>query len=566
MSLGVQNTMKNYAGSGLQAAAFEMLLNAILNNQGHVIQQLLNSDPHLVHMKGWHDINPLHRACLTGDYNIVLMLIQANADVNSLTAHKETPLHYASRRGIPSIVHLLIQCGAKIDARDLSGKSVLHFAAETGSAQVIKYFEETHGLNVRDLDAKLQSPLHIACTCGHLDLFTFLIKHDRSDLNQADIDGNLPIHISSKNGFGHMTWCMLRLLGVSVLKKTNNTGLTPLDFVAQGDKYGHKELAPILKSYAKQSEFEPVTGPVKLWYGLLLYPFTLYLAIVLLSECMESYQFLVYLAVLVMFILHVNGFSHRINHISRWPNPFYTGVFAAGIIHTTICYFYLIFPVINSSRIMMIVSFIVCPALFFTFWTLVRKDPGAVTSSVEELDKPLTLVDLCSMRNPKYNYCPICDIITRNVSKHCKLCDKCYLYMDHHCLFLLKCIAANNHAHFLWLLLIAVFNMCSYMIAFGLYIWTLYPHTHLSVTAVQLIHHHAWPLSLFVLNLVSAVWVGNIIATQFFLVTRGCTAYFTDVKTKSYKLTAFQAVANFIAFLFNRPLPYRNPYSIIQNL
>lgn len=52
MSLGVQNTMKNYPGSGLQAAAFEMLLNAISNNQGHVIQQLLNSDPHLVHMKG----------------------------------------------------------------------------------------------------------------------------------------------------------------------------------------------------------------------------------------------------------------------------------------------------------------------------------------------------------------------------------------------------------------------------------------------------------------------------------------------------------------------------------
>lgn len=48
------------------------------------------------------------------------------------------------------------------------------------SRQVIKYFEETHGLNVRDLDAKLQSPLHIACTCGHLDLFTFLIKHDVS--------------------------------------------------------------------------------------------------------------------------------------------------------------------------------------------------------------------------------------------------------------------------------------------------------------------------------------------------------------------------------------------------
>lgn len=81
-------------------------------------------------------MTPLHRACLVGDYNIVLMFIEANSDVNALTDFQETPLHYASKRGFPAVVHLLIRCGAKVDCRDNRGRSALHHAAETGSVYV----------------------------------------------------------------------------------------------------------------------------------------------------------------------------------------------------------------------------------------------------------------------------------------------------------------------------------------------------------------------------------------------------------------------------------------------
>lgn len=60
----------------------------------------------------------------------------------------------------------------------------------------------------------------------------------RSDLRQADTAGNLPVHISSEHGFGHMTWSMLCVLGVSVLRQTNKAGYTPVDLVLQNDKPG----------------------------------------------------------------------------------------------------------------------------------------------------------------------------------------------------------------------------------------------------------------------------------------------------------------------------------------
>ncbi|KAI8796357.1 ZDHHC-type palmitoyltransferase 6 [Biomphalaria glabrata] len=548
--------------AGAQATAFEMLMDAVGRNQSPVIQQLLSSDPHLVHLKGWHGITALHKACLIGDYNSVLMLIQANSDVNAATDHLETPLHYACKRGTPSIVHLLVQCGARLDLKDKLGRSALHHAAEAGSVQVVKYLEEVCEVNTGEQDLKLQSPLHIACTYGHYDLFHFLLKNRRCELLQEDIEGNLPIHLACKHGFGHMTWTLLCLSGVSVLSRVNKGGYTPVDLVLQGDSYGHKELAGILTDYREHPN-KPVSGPVLLWYGWLMFPFTLYSVTTILCQQMESYQFLIYLAAFLIAGIAMNGMTHRIKHICRWPNPFYAGVFAAGITHTTFCYFWIIFPYIYTTWWVTLFSFIICPLLHLLFWTLLVKDPGSVTVSTHDIStgKTLTLLDLCMIRNPPYNYCPSCDLVTNEVTKHCKLCDKCFLHLDHHCLFLLKCVAIRNHVHFVWLLILSVLNMLAYLLGFFLYSHTRFDRQSWSDIASQTLHQQAWPLSLVLLNSWSAVWCSFLLHTQYTQVTKGCTTYFMHSVTQPLSLTRLQALTNFVHFLFNSPLPYKNPHS-----
>ncbi|CAL1543263.1 unnamed protein product [Lymnaea stagnalis] len=555
------------SNGGLQAAAFEMLLDAIGKNLSSVIQQLLNSYPNLIHLKGWHGISPLHKACLIGDYNIVLMLIQANSDVNCLTDHQETPLHYASKRGLPSVVHLLVQCGARIQALDNAGRNALHHAAESGSVQVMKYFEEAFEVNMREQDKKLQTPMHITCRHGHLDLFYFLMQKGRTDLRQADSEGNLPLHIACKNGFGHMAWSMLCILGVGSLHLRNNDGYTPLDLALQGDSFGHKELIPVLTYLSQQHESVPVNGPITMWYGWMLYPLVVYSLVTWITQRLASYQFLVYLCACVMAVVQLNGISHRMNHVCRWPNPIYAGFFAAGIIHTSFCYYWLIFPYLIDIWWICLLSVTICPLLHVIFWILIRKEAGAVVTSVKEpvSRKPMRLVDLCMTQNPPFNYCPVCDLVINNMTKHCRLCNRCFLYLDHHCLFLLKCVAAENHPLFLWMLILAIVNMFFFVVGCVLYTLIICPHTAWTEILWQLFHQQAWPLSLCIVNIIFIFWCVGLLYSQYTTVTRGCTSYVSSFEARNFPLTRRQAMTNFIHFLLKMPMPHRNPHSLIHS-
>ncbi|GFR80629.1 palmitoyltransferase [Elysia marginata] len=291
-------------------------------------------------------MTPLHRACLIGEYNIVLLLVQANADVNAVTNFAETPLHYASKRGIPTVVHLLLQCGAKVELRDKNGRVALHHAAENGAVNVVRYFQDAFNLDLQTLDNNYQSALHLACVHGQIELFLFLIKTGSSDLHQRDIQGNLPIHITAKNGYGFMTWTLLCILGVSVLKQTNKAGMTPLDLVSQSDSDGHKELLPLLECLSNQPDSTPVTGPVWSWYARLLFPFSSYLLLVIISQHLTSHQYLVFGAGLALAAFIFKNLSHRMHDVSRWPEPFYAGFFYGGVLHTTLCFFWHMLPCI----------------------------------------------------------------------------------------------------------------------------------------------------------------------------------------------------------------------------
>ncbi|RUS90820.1 hypothetical protein EGW08_001439 [Elysia chlorotica] len=540
------------ANSGTQAAAFEMLMNAIASSLTSVIQQLLSSDPSLVLLKvvqpslytetehyqvpkiswslqGWHGMTPLHRACLIGEYNIVLLLVQANADVNSLTNFKETPLHYASKRGIPSVVHLLLQCGAKIELKDQNGRLALHHAAENGAVDVIRYFQDAYNLDLQTLDYTYQSALHIACNYGQIELFQFLINSGSSDLRQPDIKGNLPIHITASKGYGNMTWTMLCILGVSVLRVTNKAGMTPLDLVSQSDGFGHEELLPVLKHFASQPDSTPVTGPVWMWYARLVFPFTFYLLLIIITQHMASNQYLVFGAAFALVAIWSRNLTHRIHHVSRWPEPIYAGFFYGGVVHTTLCFLWLMLPCYLST-----------PA----------KDP--VTG------KLLTMVDVCQMRNPPYRFCYICDQIVPVDTKHCKLCDRCFVRMDHHCLFLLRCVAKNNHALFVWLLLLGAANMALYCISFALYTSELYGDLAWLEIFSVVIDREVWPLTLLFLNAASFFWSANVLHYQYDCVATGRTAFFNRPPPgfEMKKLTKNEKFMNFCYFLLERPLPH----------
>jgi ankyrin repeat protein len=74
----------------------------------------------------------LHIASLAGPLDVVKMLLEAGADVNSRGEGNETPLHFAScGRGdeAVAIVRHLMSCGADVNATDRKGQTPLDLAA-----------------------------------------------------------------------------------------------------------------------------------------------------------------------------------------------------------------------------------------------------------------------------------------------------------------------------------------------------------------------------------------------------------------------------------------------------
>lgn len=82
-----------------------------------------------VNLKDEHGITPPHRAARYGEKKIVERLIEAGADVDSLT-NRDTPLHKAADEGNPDVAEVLLEAGADPNISNDSGKTPLDVAEE----------------------------------------------------------------------------------------------------------------------------------------------------------------------------------------------------------------------------------------------------------------------------------------------------------------------------------------------------------------------------------------------------------------------------------------------------
>ncbi|XP_060075347.1 uncharacterized protein LOC132555028 [Ylistrum balloti] len=530
------------------SVSFQSLLTAISNCAVPLVHQLIQQTPSLVHEKGWHGQTALHKACLMGDWSICFLLLEAGSDPNALNDFDETPLLYACKRGLASNVHLLVQRNGDLRATDKNGLGVTHHCSQTGSVFVMLYLE-SQGFSFKELDRNLQSPLHIVCQYGHVDAFKFLIKKQRSSIEQRDIDGNTPLHIAAREGQSYLTWLIISMSRCSILHERNKAGFTPLDLAKQRDKYGHKELIPVLEYYGKQDHSLVPKGPLGLWYSQLLIPGLTYGSLVggvYLSG--YQYQGLVILAGMLVFLWYLMGNYHRMSHISRWPNPIYAGMFGAGIFHSSLLYFVQILPYTMYNNLLTLVCLSLLCALLYFYYKVLTVDPGLVTQSIhdKETGKPMTIVDLCVPHRKIDLLCVHCNIIRSSLTKHCKLCEKCFYQMDHHCLFLLRCVAKGNHSMFVWFITFVMLCMLIFLGNIAMYCFIVYPDKSGGEMLYYMFWSDGWVLSMAVMNIGSLIWGVNLLRYQLSLVSKGYTTVF---KGSESILTSNERLLNIMYFL-----------------
>lgn len=535
----------------------EALLNAIRMCNLDLCRNLISRDPEILHRKGWNNLTPLHQASLSGQIDIVEYFIQNGANPNARNSFEETPLHYACRRGVVSVVHLMIKNGGDSNNVDKKGRNCMHFAALAGHVVMLHYLRAHTNLNFDVPDDTGRNALHVSVEMRQFAAVCYLTKHSRVDPSLKDLRGVTPLHIAIEKGFGDIAWILLLAGGCELLSIQNQKGDSPLDISRNGSSPNHAGIYKTLECYSGSKG--PPRGPVFTWYFLLLSPFIYVAVMFLLASYLNSFGgHFCFLMILV--ILHLMRQQlHRMNHLCRWPNPVYLGIFAGGIFHCAIAEFgYLHRMLWPCPYTIVFVTFLAGICIYLLGY-LILGDPGIDKSPAvcSTTGNPMSVLDIAEGRGSDNQFSPFSEMIHDEQAKFCRLCESPMLKLDHHCLFLNNCIAKNNHRHFILLLLVVMMLQVSFVYCSARYVELIGPNVTnlglgdpISPYLIHLYKSKPWIFFLMMLCLLSFAWEGTLVYGQFSVIMRRSTTYLT-LKHKNhshFNLSKMQMLRNLFNF------------------
>ena len=179
-----------------------------------------------------HEI-PIHLACEESTAEVVDVLIQYGADVNS-KHNAMTPLMIACKRENFGIVQRLLQePNIDIDAVDLNGSSALHFAILTSKIVTAMV---TKGANPNIRDKSGWTPVDYAIEHNNIDTISALVQSPyQLNCVQKLLAHEIPIHLACEESTAEVVDVLIQY-GADVNRKHN--GMTPLMVACKRGHYG----------------------------------------------------------------------------------------------------------------------------------------------------------------------------------------------------------------------------------------------------------------------------------------------------------------------------------------
>ncbi|XP_067613488.1 protein phosphatase 1 regulatory subunit 12A isoform X11 [Eurosta solidaginis] len=209
-------------------------------------------------------------ACMSGDKEEVLKLLENGADINTANVDGLTALHQACIDDNLEMVEFLIEHGADINKQDNEGWTPLHATASCGFVSIARYLVE-HGADPATVNSDGDLAVDLAVDIQHLPMMDFMQKvmteHNidcekarqaeeqlmlsdakkwlRSDASEVDRPhpktGATALHVAAAKGYTKVI--SLLLAGRANVDKQDNDGWTPLHASAH---WGQKEAAEML--------------------------------------------------------------------------------------------------------------------------------------------------------------------------------------------------------------------------------------------------------------------------------------------------------------------------------
>ena len=139
----------------------------------------------------------LHVAVGKQHANVVQLLIDAGAHIESRNNVGRTPLHIASSAGALNMVKLLVGVGANVCVADEDGMTCLAIASVEGYIRTVRYLVSLPDVDVAKTDLYGNTALHLAAREDHADVVQLLIDAG------ADIESSMgytPLCAASSEG------------------------------------------------------------------------------------------------------------------------------------------------------------------------------------------------------------------------------------------------------------------------------------------------------------------------------------------------------------------------------
>ncbi|XP_043475114.1 ankyrin-1-like [Leptopilina heterotoma] len=138
----------------------------------------------------WNGYAALYVAALNGRINVLKLLLEYGACLNTPSDDYLTPLIAAAEKGHLKIVQLLIEKKVNVNETGPSGKCALHFAVENQFPKIVQILLES-GANVNQRALGLTA-LHCAVYVGSLEIVKLLLEKG-ADINAKNLSDATPL-------------------------------------------------------------------------------------------------------------------------------------------------------------------------------------------------------------------------------------------------------------------------------------------------------------------------------------------------------------------------------------
>ncbi len=219
-----------------------LLLKALRSNPDtKIIEMMLKSgaNPN----QGDGSFSPLTVAIDAQRSDLVKLLLDSGADVNSQDNYGETPLHKAAAKGNEMVVKVLLDVqGINVNAQNNSGLPPIEVARENRHGKIMELLARHPSYNKDYASEKLLR--EVGALSPDVNKIYDLLRLG-ADVNVRDSNGSTPLDIGAYSGHDAVVKLLLTAPGININAQDKN-GWTPLHYAIHG---GNEAVVKTLLAY-----------------------------------------------------------------------------------------------------------------------------------------------------------------------------------------------------------------------------------------------------------------------------------------------------------------------------